>query len=71
MWPSCGVPPPPICPHVVVGGVTSGNRVNLYVWYDNEFGYACQVIRLLQRVSGVVFGTFPQPGATASSPLVE
>jgi hypothetical protein len=22
-----------------------GNRVNLYVWYDNEFGYACQVVR--------------------------
>ena len=25
----------------------------LYVWYDNEFGYACQVVRLLENVAGV------------------
>ena len=47
----------------------SGNRVNLYVWYDNEFGYACQVIRLVQRVAGVVFPTFPLPSTAAASPL--
>ena len=25
----------------------------LYVWYDNEFGYACQVVRMLENVAGV------------------
>lgn len=28
-----------------------GNRCTLYVWYDNEFGYSCQVLRLLQRMA--------------------
>ena len=39
--------------------ICKGKRCNLYVWYDNEFGYACQVIRLLQQITGVVFHTFP------------
>ena len=30
-----------------------GDRCTLYVWYDNEFGYACQVTRLLEYVSGL------------------
>jgi glyceraldehyde 3-phosphate dehydrogenase len=24
----------------------------LYVWYDNEFGYSCQVIRVLEKMAG-------------------
>ncbi|RLP78024.1 glyceraldehyde-3-phosphate dehydrogenase [Mycetocola tolaasinivorans] len=24
----------------------------LYVWYDNEFGYSCQVMRVLERMAG-------------------
>ena len=35
-------------------------RVNLYVWYDNEFGYSSQVIRLTQLLGGVVHPKFPQ-----------
>ena len=33
------------------GGATivAGNRVTLYVYYDNEFGYASQVIRVTQK----------------------
>ncbi|MES1907929.1 MAG: hypothetical protein MHM6MM_000955 [Cercozoa sp. M6MM] len=27
--------------------------VRLYCWYDNEFGYSAQVVRLLQRMGGV------------------
>ena len=36
---------------IVDGPSTSviGKRVNIYVWYDNEFGYSCQVVRLLQK----------------------
>ncbi|GAB2510607.1 glyceraldehyde-3-phosphate dehydrogenase [Microbacterium petrolearium] len=27
-------------------------NVVLYVWYDNEFGYSCQVVRVLERMAG-------------------
>lgn len=30
-----------------------GRNVVLYVWYDNEFGYACQLMRVLQKMAGV------------------
>lgn len=31
----------------------------LYVWYDNEFGYSCQVMRLMQKATGVHYPTIP------------
>ena len=31
----------------------SGKNIILYVWYDNEFGYTKQVIRLAKYISGV------------------
>ncbi|MCZ2722158.1 glyceraldehyde-3-phosphate dehydrogenase [Marinomonas sp. 15G1-11] len=27
-----------------------GNQATLYVWYDNEFGYSCQVVRLMEQL---------------------
>lgn len=45
--------------------LVSGKRANIYLWYDNEFGYSCQVIRLVQRIAGVNFSTFPSVGTTA------
>jgi len=39
--------------------IVKGNRVVLYVWYDNEFGYACQVVRVLQKVAGIVYPLVP------------
>ncbi len=40
---------------VVDGGATiaDGNRVVLYVWYDNEAGYSNQVVRMMQQVVGL------------------
>ncbi len=32
---------------------TDGKTVTLYVWYDNEYGYTCQVLRLAKYVSQV------------------
>nr|WP_239031431.1 MULTISPECIES: glyceraldehyde-3-phosphate dehydrogenase [unclassified Modicisalibacter] len=32
----------------------------LYVWYDNEFGYSCQVVRILQSMSNVRFRYLPR-----------
>ncbi|MCO4744808.1 MAG: glyceraldehyde-3-phosphate dehydrogenase [Proteobacteria bacterium] len=39
-----------------------GNAV-LYVWYDNEYGYSCQVVRLLQEVADVSPVLFPKASA--------
>lgn len=39
--------------------IVNGNRCVLYVWYDNEFGYSCQVVRILQHVSGMNYPSFP------------
>jgi len=32
----------------------------LYVWYDNEFGYSCQVVRIMEDLCGVNPPSFPQ-----------
>uniref|UniRef100_A0AAV1TMW3 Glyceraldehyde 3-phosphate dehydrogenase NAD(P) binding domain-containing protein n=1 Tax=Peronospora matthiolae TaxID=2874970 RepID=A0AAV1TMW3_9STRA len=39
--------------------IVDGAKVILYVWYDNEFGYSCQVIRTLQRLVGINHTCFP------------
>ncbi len=39
--------------------IVNGASVIMYLWYDNEFGYACQVHRVLERLAGVNFATFP------------
>ena len=30
-----------------------GKSATIYVWYDNEYGYTCQVMRLAKYVAGV------------------
>lgn len=32
--------------------IADGHNLTLYVWYDNEYGYSCQVIRVLERMAG-------------------
>ena len=39
--------------------IVEGERCILYVWYDNEFGYSCQVNRILQYMSGVMHPAVP------------
>lgn len=39
--------------------IANGKQAVLYVWYDNEFGYSCQVLRLLQSISNVKAPYFP------------
>lgn len=39
--------------------ITSGNRVTLYVWYDNEVGYSCQVLRIAEQMAGVNYLHIP------------
>lgn len=40
--------------------IVNGKHCVLYVWYDNEFGYSCQVVRILQQVSGVEYPSYPK-----------
>ncbi len=46
---------------IVDGGATivKGKQVVLYVWYDNEFGYACQVVRVAQKWAGISYPLIP------------
>ena len=40
--------------------IVQGTHCVLYVWYDNEFGYACQVVRIVQHVSGLELPSYPR-----------
>ncbi|TFD23538.1 MULTISPECIES: glyceraldehyde-3-phosphate dehydrogenase [Cryobacterium] len=39
--------------------IVTDQKAVLYVWYDNEYGYSCQVIRVLEEMSGVHAPAFP------------
>lgn len=39
--------------------IAEGKRTILYVWYDNEFGYSCQVIGVMQKMLGLEYLTLP------------
>jgi glyceraldehyde 3-phosphate dehydrogenase len=39
--------------------IVDGDRVVVYVWYDNEFGYSCQVIRCVAQMAGLDMPTLP------------
>ena len=35
------------------------NSCVVYVWYDNEYGYSCQVIRCLRQMTKATLPAFP------------
>jgi glyceraldehyde 3-phosphate dehydrogenase len=39
--------------------IVNGHRCVLYVWYDNEFGYSRQVVRILEEIAGRSLPTLP------------
>ncbi|MBE0421013.1 glyceraldehyde-3-phosphate dehydrogenase [Pseudoalteromonas nigrifaciens] len=39
--------------------IVDDNRIVLYVWYDNEFGYSCQVVRCMRDMAEVAFPSLP------------
>jgi glyceraldehyde 3-phosphate dehydrogenase len=39
--------------------IVNGNQAVLYLWYDNEYGYSCQVYRVLERMAGIRYQTYP------------
>ena len=47
------------CVYDAQATITNGRNVVIYCWYDNEFGYSCQVVRVLEKMAGVVWQQFP------------
>ncbi|MDO6679298.1 glyceraldehyde-3-phosphate dehydrogenase [Shewanella sp. 4_MG-2023] len=39
--------------------IAEGKRAILYVWYDNEFGYSCQVVGVMQKMLGITTLSLP------------
>lgn len=42
--------------------IANRNQVVLYLWYDNEFGYSCQVYRILEQMAGIEYAVYPEHG---------
>ncbi|MBB5210561.1 glyceraldehyde 3-phosphate dehydrogenase [Microbulbifer hydrolyticus] len=43
-----------------IATIVEGDNAVLYCWYDNEFGYSCQVVRCLEDMAGVRYEVFPK-----------
>ena len=43
--------------------IVNGNQAVLYLWYDNEFGYSCQVHRILEQMAGIDYVVYPKESA--------
>jgi len=52
-----GTPEPAIFDSVAT--IVDGDRCVLYVWYDNEYGYTTQVLRVLQLMAGLHIPNIP------------
>ncbi|MCQ2000488.1 glyceraldehyde-3-phosphate dehydrogenase [Arthrobacter sp. zg-Y108] len=46
--------------------ISNGKNLVLYVWYDNEFGYSCQVVRVLEEMAHVNPPAFPKAQSLAT-----
>jgi glyceraldehyde 3-phosphate dehydrogenase len=40
--------------------IVNGKQAVLYLWYDNEYGYSCQVYRILEQMAGINYAVYPQ-----------
>ena len=40
--------------------IAEDDRAVLYVWYDNEFGYSCQVVKVMHKMAGVNILSLPK-----------
>ena len=40
--------------------IAQGKNCVLYLWYDNEFGYCCQVARMVYKMVGVHYQLYPK-----------
>ena len=40
--------------------IATGRHLVLYVWYDNEFGYSSQVVRIVEEIAGARPKVYPE-----------
>lgn len=52
-----GTPQPAVFDSVAT--IAQGNRCVLYVWYDNEYGYSTQVVRVMRHMIGLHIPSLP------------
>jgi glyceraldehyde 3-phosphate dehydrogenase len=48
------------CVYDAQATIVDGKQAVLYLWYDNEFGYSCQVYRVMERMAGVNYLVYPR-----------
>jgi glyceraldehyde 3-phosphate dehydrogenase len=40
--------------------IVNGTQAVVYLWYDNEFGYSCQVHPILEQMAGIRYASYPK-----------
>ncbi|MFV0477433.1 MAG: glyceraldehyde-3-phosphate dehydrogenase [Parahaliea sp.] len=40
--------------------IVNGTQAVVYLWYDNEYGYSCQVYRILEQMAGIHYRVYPE-----------
>ena len=48
------------CIFDAIATIVNGKHAVLYLWYDNEFGYSCQVQRILEQMAGINYAAYPK-----------
>lgn len=48
------------CVYDAQATIVNGTQAVVYLWYDNEFGYSCQVHRLLEQMGGIAYASYPK-----------
>jgi glyceraldehyde 3-phosphate dehydrogenase len=48
------------CVYDAQATIVNGSHVVVYLWYDNEFGYSCQVHRILEQMAGIDYRVYPK-----------
>jgi len=48
------------CVYDAQATIVNGSQAVVYLWYDNEFGYSCQVMRILERIAGINYQVYPR-----------
>ena len=49
--------------------IADGENVVLYVWYDNEYGYSCQVVRVVEKMAGAHPTVLPERQPVVARPV--
>ena len=48
------------CVYDAQATIVNGTQAVVYLWYDNEFGYSCQVHRILEQMAGIQYAVYPR-----------